>query len=162
VAMCLSFVSEVLPLVQAEMPEVRLLIVGKDPPAEVRALAENPAVTVTGTVEDIRPYLQKATLAVAPLAYGTGIQNKVLEAMACATPVVASSQAVAALNVINGRDVIIADAPHEMAHAMLTLLNNIHRRQAVGMAGRRYVEENHRWQNIAARLEEIYDGIIGN
>lgn len=161
VTMCLSFVSEVLPLVRAEKPEVCVWIVGKDPPAEVRALAENPAIKVTGTVEDIRPYLQNATLAVAPLAYGAGIQNKVLEAMACATPVVASPQAVAALNAVPGRDVIVAGTPHEMAQAILTLLNDNHYRRNVGMAGRRYVEKHHRWQNIAARLEEIYDGIIG-
>ena len=84
---------------------------GKDPPAEVRALGQQPGLTVTGTVPDLRPYLQRATVALAPVAYGVGIQNKVLEAMACGTPVVASPQAVSALEAVDGRDVVVARRP---------------------------------------------------
>jgi glycosyltransferase involved in cell wall biosynthesis len=85
-------------------------------------------VQVTGVVDDLRPYLQSATLAVAPIRYGTGIQNKVLEAMACATPVVASHQAVSALQVAPGEDLIVADQPREFARAILELLNDPERR----------------------------------
>jgi glycosyltransferase involved in cell wall biosynthesis len=103
--------------------------------------------------------VQKATLAVAPIRYGTGIQNKVLEAMACATPVVASHQAVSALQVEPGEDLIVADQPREFARAVLELLNNPERRLRVGRAGRMYVEKHHDWRKSAADLEDIYHAV---
>ena len=105
VSMTLEMVREILPVIWDQRPETKLWIVGKDPPREIQELGQHPKITVTGTVPDIRPYLQNATIAVAPITYGAGIQNKVLEAMACATPVVASSQAVSALNTISGKDI---------------------------------------------------------
>jgi glycosyltransferase involved in cell wall biosynthesis len=96
---------------------------------------------------------------VAPIRYGTGIQNKVLEAMACATPVVASHQAVSALQVEPGEDLIVADQPREFARAVLELLNNPERRLRVGRAGRMYVEKHHDWRKAAADLEDIYRAV---
>ncbi|MDW8325330.1 MAG: glycosyltransferase [Anaerolineales bacterium] len=156
VTMAIFFVREVLPLVRARRPSIKVWIVGKDPAPEVRALASDPAVTVTGSVPDVRPYLQRATLAVAPVAYGVGIQNKVLEAMACGTPVVATRQAVSALQVQPGRDVVVADGPAALAEKTLELLEQPTRREAVGRAGRAYVEAHHDWRNIVSRLEESY------
>ncbi|HEX9018480.1 MAG TPA: glycosyltransferase, partial [Anaerolineaceae bacterium] len=83
VAMALELVNKIMPIVWSRKPDVEVKIVGKDPPAAILELASNPRVVVTGTVPDIRPYLRQATIAAAPLAYGAGIQNKVLEAMAC-------------------------------------------------------------------------------
>jgi glycosyltransferase involved in cell wall biosynthesis len=134
--------------------------VGQDPPQEIRALDQHPAVTVTGTVEDMRPYLQRATVAVAAVTYGAGIQNKVLEAMACGTPVVATQSAVSAITAVPDRDLLVATDTESFARAILMLLNNPVQQQAVGTAGRQYVEKHHNWTNIAAHLEQIYDGII--
>jgi sugar transferase (PEP-CTERM/EpsH1 system associated) len=156
VTMAVFFVREVLPLVRARRPATKVWIVGKDPAPEVQALAADPAVTVTGAVPDIRPYLQRATLAVAPIAYGVGIQNKVLEAMACGTPVVATSQAVSALQIEPGRDVVVADGPAALAEKTLELLEQPARREAVGRAGRAYVEAHHDWRKIVSQLEESY------
>lgn len=156
VTMAVFFVREVLPLVRARRPGTKVWIVGKDPAPEVRALAADSAITVTGAVPDIRPYLQRATLAVAPIAYGVGIQNKVLEAMACRTPVVATGQAVSALQVRPGQDVLVADGPAALAEKTLELLEQPARREAVGRAGRAYVEAHHDWRQIVSRLEEIY------
>jgi sugar transferase (PEP-CTERM/EpsH1 system associated) len=159
VAMTMHLVYEILPIVWSQNPEVKLWIVGKDPPQSIRKLAQNPAIQVTGTVNDIRPYLQNATMAVAPITYGAGIQNKVLEAMACGTPVITTSQAVSALSIHPDRDAIIADESGKFAQSILDLLKNPNRQRDVGQAGRRYVEENHRWTDITTKLEEIYSQV---
>ncbi len=156
VNMVLHLVQNVMPLIWAERPEVRLCVVGKNPPREILALGENPAVVVTGTVPDIRPYLQQATVAVAPITYGAGIQNKVLEAMACGTPVVATSKAVSALDILLGEDVLVADDAQQLARAVLQLLSSRDLQKKIGDAGRRYVENHHSWKAIAEKLEAIY------
>jgi len=160
VTMALRFFQEVMPLVWNRRPQARVQIVGKDPAREIRALGEHPQVEVTGTVKDLPPYLQAAAVAVAPIAYGAGIQNKVLEAMACETPVVASSQAVSALGIDPGREALVADGPQEMAAAVLQLLDDPAYRQEVGRAGRRYVEAHHTWDGAAARIEKLYSEAI--
>jgi sugar transferase (PEP-CTERM/EpsH1 system associated) len=161
VTMCLDFARSTMPLIWKQRPDVDLWLVGKNPPAELRALAQDPRITVTGTVPDLRPYLQRATLAVAPLTYGAGIQNKVLESMACATPVLASPQAVSALDAVPGRDVLVGQDHDEMARLALEVLGSPGLQREIGVAGRQYVESNHRWTNIAERLEEVYHGVIG-
>jgi glycosyltransferase involved in cell wall biosynthesis len=160
VSMVLFLAQQVMPQVWAARPQVRLWIVGKDPVPEIRALGEQPNVTVTGTVDSILPYLQKAAVAVAPIQYGAGIQNKVLEAMACATPVIASSLAVSALETAPGKDLLVADSPEEWGKAILELLASPEKRREIGEAGRQYVEEHHRWGKIVKDLEAIYAGIM--
>jgi glycosyltransferase involved in cell wall biosynthesis len=160
VSMALYTVQSIMPHIWTQRPEVKLYIVGQDPPQEIRALDQHPAVTVTGTVEDMRPYLQQATVAVAAVTYGAGIQNKVLEAMACGTPVVATQSAVSAITAVPDRDLLVATDTESFARAILTLLNNPVQQHAVGTAGRQFVEKHHNWTNIAAHLEQIYDGII--
>ena len=150
-------VAEVMPRVWARQPETRVVLVGKDPTREVRTLAKGTGrVVVTGTVEDIRPYLRRATLAVAPMLYGAGVQNKVLEAMACGTPVVATGQAVAALQARPGQEVVVAEGAEALAQAILALLDDPARRERLGRAGRVYVEREHSWERIVARLEAVY------
>ncbi len=156
VAMALFFVREVMPLVWAKRPTTKVLIVGKDPTADVRALSNDLRVTVTGTVSDLRAYLLRATLAVAPITYGAGIQNKVLEAMATGTPVVASPIAVSALSAVPGRDLLVGETPAELAGAILLLLDDSVARSSMAIAGRAYVETHHRWADVVDHLEEIY------
>jgi sugar transferase (PEP-CTERM/EpsH1 system associated) len=156
VSMALQLVEHILPRVWAQRPGVMLWIVGQDPPREIQALAENPKIIVTGRVEDIRPYLQQASVAVAPLTYGAGVQNKVLEAMASATPVVVTRLAVGALAAQPGRDVLVADDAEGFARCILKLLNDRSLQRQVGRAGRRYVERYHQWDTIASQLEGVY------
>ena len=160
VSMVLHFVKAIWPLIRVSLPDVRLWIVGKDPSKEVRRLAGDPAIRVTGTVPDLRPFLQAAAVAVAPLAYGVGIQNKILEAMACAAPVVTTSQGLSALSAVPDRDLVVADEPAAFAAAVIGLLRAPDRQAEVGLSGRRYVEANHAWPSIAARLEEVYHAVI--
>lgn len=160
VEMAHFLVERIMPLIWATHPEISLTIVGKDPPKSILDMAANPALRVTGTVPDIRPYLHKAALAVVPMQYGVGIQNKVLEAMACGVPVVASPQVLSALSAVPEQDLLIADDPQEFANQVLALLEHPQRRAAVGKAGRLYVEAEHRWEIIVERLERIYTNVI--
>jgi polysaccharide biosynthesis protein PslH len=160
VTMVLHLVNNIMPHIWAERPDVKLLVVGKNPVREIRALANYPAITVTGTVDHLPPYLRRATIAVAPLTYGAGIQNKVLEAMACATPVVATPQTVAPLSLEPGRDIMVGHEPEEFAAQVLYLLNNSEQRRQMSANGRNYIEKHHHWPNIARRLQTIYSTAI--
>jgi len=157
VNMVLYLVNEILPIVWKHQPDVKLWIVGKDPSNDIQALADNPSITVTGYVESLLPYLQKASIAVAPIIYGAGIQNKVLEAMACATPVVTNPQAISAISAKPGRDVFVAGEPEDFAKVVLDLLGDAELRYQIGNAGRNFVEEFHDWKKICIHLEDIYN-----
>ncbi|HWQ03779.1 MAG TPA: glycosyltransferase [Longilinea sp.] len=159
VAMVLHLVNDIMPHVWAERPEVKLTVVGKDPPRELLSLSDHPGVRVTGSVPDLRPYLQHATVAVAPITYGAGIQNKVLEALACATPVVASPQAVSALQIRSGEEILVAEEPQAFARHVLALLADAAWQRQLGEAGRQFVERKHSWDAVAARLEQIYQEV---
>lgn len=162
VAMCKHFVEDILPLIWRSRPEVRLLIVGKDPPASIQALSKDERIEVTGSVPDLRAFFQEASIAVVPLVYGMGIQNKVLEAMACGIPVVATPPAIAALQVRYGRELLVADRPVDFAKHVIDLVDQRHLREEIGAAGRRYVEQHHDWNLIAHQLEELYTDVIDN
>ncbi len=155
-AAALHLVREIMPLVWASRPETRVVIAGSAPPPSVRSLAADRRVTVTGYLEDLRPAIARATVAVAPLRYGVGIQNKVLEAMALATPVVAARQAARALHAVEGRDLLLAEQPYEYADAILNLIDDPQRAATIGAASREYVERHHTWEAAAERLERIY------
>jgi len=157
VTAALYLLDEIMPRVWAHSPQVQVVIAGKDPAPELRrAQCRLSNVRLTGTVPDLRPYLRSATIAVSPLVYGAGIQNKVLEALACATPVVASRQAVSALATIDGEHLLVAENADTFARCILDLLADPLRRQQLGIAGRRYVERYHDWDRIVDQLEQIY------
>lgn len=160
VTMTLDLVQKILPHVWQQRPDVKLLVVGKDPTREIEALAENKNIIVTGTVDALPPYLQKATVAVAPITYGAGIQNKVLEAMGCGTPVVTTPQATSALSIEPGKDLLVADSPEAYAKAIVGLLEDKQQQEMLSRNGRIYVEQHHHWPNVAAKLETIYSEAI--
>ncbi len=158
-AAALFLVSEIMPYVWATRPEVRVVIAGSGPPKSVQDLAADQRVTVTGFLPDLRPAIARATIAVCPLRYGVGIQNKVLEAMAMATPVIAARQAAQALAAVEGRDLLLAESAGEYAQAILRLLADSQEAATIGASGRRYVEQYHAWSTAAARLEQLYGEI---
>jgi sugar transferase (PEP-CTERM/EpsH1 system associated) len=155
-AAALDLTTQVMPHVWQQRPDAKLALVGKDPPASLLALAGDRRIVVTGTVADLRPYLAQATVAVSPIRYGVGIQNKVLEAMAMATPVVSTPQATTALQTQAGQDLLVADTAQGIAESILALLADQGLRRRIGQAGRRYVETYHNWTTIAEKLEGIY------
>lgn len=151
-----DLVSNIMPLVWQQRPEAHLKIVGKNPAPVIRMLGDHPRITVTGEVPDMRPYLAQAAAAVSTVRYGVGIQNKVLEAMAMATPVVCSPQACSALKINTGQDLLVGDDPQAIAAHILTLLESSQKRAEIGAAGRRYVEQNQTWDQAARLLEGLY------
>ncbi len=165
------FAKNVMPKIWSVYPESCLWIAGSDPSPEIRSLglpfpdspisqilgSDPSRILVTGTVDDIRPYLRRAAIAVAPIQYGAGIQNKVLEALACATPVVATPQAVGAIHAQHGRDLLVAQNDQHMADTLIALIGNPEHCRSLGAAGRAFVEANHDWQDIARQLVHIYE-----
>jgi polysaccharide biosynthesis protein PslH len=158
--MVLFLVNDIMPHVWQENPDTQLIIVGKDPPSEIRDLVDKPQIKVTGTVADIRPFLRQATAAVTPIVYGAGIQNKVLESMACGTPVVSTSLAVSALKVVPGKDLLVEDQPQKFAAAINGLLRDRGLQQRLSTAGRDYVEKYHNWDRITSDLEVVYNKVV--
>jgi glycosyltransferase involved in cell wall biosynthesis len=147
-----------MPAVWAQRPQVRLTIAGKDPTQDVHALAEkHPGkVFVTGAVPDMRDCLRKASVAVVPVVYGAGIQNKVLEAMACGTPVVTSDKTVRSLQLGYEQALTVASSPQHFAGTVLRLLDDDAERKRLSRAGRAYIETHHDWRAIVDRLACIY------
>jgi sugar transferase (PEP-CTERM/EpsH1 system associated) len=156
VAAATDLVTQVMPLIWQERPDTRLIIAGKDPTPALLKYGQDSRIEITGTVPDLRPYIGSATITVLPLRYGVGIQNKVLEAMAMATPVITTAATLKALQVTPGVDVLAADTPAEMARLALELFAEPQRQQALGEAGRRYVETYHNWTTVTTTLSEIY------
>jgi polysaccharide biosynthesis protein PslH len=156
----LYFVHEILPLIWRERPQTKLWLVGQSPPAAVKNLAADPRIMVTGQVSEMCPYLAGAAVAVCPLVYGAGIQNKVLEAMACATPVVSAPASLNALGAQAEGEALAGAAPQEFAQQVLRLLRDPQLACRIGEAGRRFVERHHSWEAVALRLTEHYDEVI--
>jgi len=157
IAAVLYFAQEVLPRIWAKDPDVRFQIVGKDPPEAIRQLTTDGRIQVTGTVDDLRPYLAQATVSVCPARYAVGIQNKVLEAMAMGTPVVSTPAGCAALEAEEGHEVLVAGDEEALAEATLRVLSDTTLASRLSRAGRRYVEVHHSWKAGACRLEDLYE-----
>jgi glycosyltransferase involved in cell wall biosynthesis len=156
VSMVMYLYKEIMPRIWEKRPTVRLVVVGKDPPPELRKLADSSRVTVTGTVDDIRPFLWKAAAAVVPLVYGAGIQNKILEAMATGTPVITNGKVLASLSVTAGEELLIGDSADEFAVATLKLIENPVLRSTIGQAGLQYVKKHHNWSESARQIVDIF------
>jgi sugar transferase (PEP-CTERM/EpsH1 system associated) len=139
------FVADVLPLLVRRWPLARFYIVGRSPSPQVQALASG-HVVVTGTVPDVRPYLQYASAVVAPLRVARGIQNKLLEAMAMQQPVITVSTCADAIGATAGQGLLRADTPEEFVQALQLLLESPYNAAALGQQARRYVEKECSWQ----------------
>ena len=150
------FVADVLPALRAARPDVTVTIVGRDPDPTVLALAGDPAVTVTGAVDDVRPFLARAAVVIAPMVSGSGIKNKILEAMAMQRPVVATSLAAEGLAAVPGRDIVVADGATAFAAAVAALLGDPDRAASIAAAGRALVETRYTWEACAAAYAALY------
>jgi sugar transferase (PEP-CTERM/EpsH1 system associated) len=149
------FCREVWPSIHERHPDSTFSLVGRRPTAAVERLAEVPGVQVVGQVPDVRPFLAKAAVVVAPLRIARGLQNKVLEALAAGKAVVASPPALAALQCQPGVDLLAASTAAEWIEAMLRLLGDAGLRHELGVAGRKYVEEHHAWERCLEPLTDL-------
>jgi polysaccharide biosynthesis protein PslH len=153
-------VAEILPRVRPTFADVELYIVGMDPTPAVRRLADGERVVVTGRVDDVRPFLDAAAVAVAPLRVARGLQNKVLEAMAMRVPVVASPAAFNGISAMAGRHLLVADGPDRFAAAVVEVLRDPARREQLAADGLDCVKRNHDWGTLLARLEDLVTGDV--
>ncbi|WP_068808282.1 TIGR03087 family PEP-CTERM/XrtA system glycosyltransferase [Thauera phenolivorans] len=148
------FAKDILPSIRARLGDVRFWIVGMNPAPAVLDLAGE-AVTVTGTVPDVRPYLAHADVVVAPLRIARGIQNKVLEAMAMARPVVLSAAPAVGLAAQDGRECVVAEGEEAFANGVVRLLGDGLWRQHMGQLARDCVLKNYSWQAHLGLLDEL-------
>lgn len=149
------FCDAVFPALRARFPELRFYIVGARPTPAVQALGQRDGVNVTGTVPDVRPYIAHAAVAVAPLRIARGIQNKVLEAMAMATPVVVSPQALEGIDAVPGSELVLAEDAAAFADAVGTLLDGQDSAAAaIGQAARAKVQRQYSWSSNLACIGE--------
>ena len=154
------FCDQVWPLLRAQRPQMKLLIVGADPSPAMTALGGLPGVTVTGSVPDVRPYIRSSALMVAPLAIARGTQNKILEAMAMAVPVVTSSVAAGGVDAEAETHLLVADKPAQIAAAVLRVTQNPAERQRLAVAGRERMLSHHAWPRSMQRLDGIIEGCL--
>lgn len=152
-----GFVEEIWPLIRARIPQARFQIVGADPAPSILKLNRQQGIEVTGRVPDIADYLRRATAAVAPLRSGSGIQNKVLEAMAAGAPVVATPYALGGIAATHGEHLLSASQPAEFAEQVIRLLNNPALARHLACSALDLVEQHYTWERSAALLEQIYD-----
>ncbi len=152
----LWFIEAVLPLVQAHIPDVHFYVVGQKPHARLAALADHPAVTVTGRVPDVRPYIAGASVYVAPLRIGGGTRLKVLEAMAMGQPLASTRLGCDGFPFADGQEVLFADEPAAFAAAVVRLVRDRELAATLGRAARAYVEQHYGWDAIVPRLEALY------
>ena len=155
------FAQEVLPLIRERAPAAVFRIVGAAPTAAVRALARLPGVEVTGAVPEVWPQLAEARVVVAPLRFARGIQNKVLEGLAAARPVVATSAALEGLEVVDGREVLAADKPATFARAVLRVLEG-NAPSDLGARGREFVESRHQWGVQLRKLDGLVERLTAS
>jgi sugar transferase (PEP-CTERM/EpsH1 system associated) len=149
------FAKEIFPRVETEIEEARFWIVGRDPQRAVRALARPPAIEVTGEVPDVADWLLRARVAVAPLRIAAGMQNKIVQAMACELPVVATSVANEGIGAVPGEHIVIADDATAIAEAVTGLLRDPERARKIGRAAREFVESHWTWEAHFERLEAV-------
>jgi sugar transferase (PEP-CTERM/EpsH1 system associated) len=152
----LAFCRDVLPLVRMRRPGATFAIVGAAPPRAVRNLGRLPGVTVTGSVDDVRPHLWAAAVSVAPLTIARGTQNKILEAMAMGLPTVASVEAAKGVDAEPGRHLLTASTPREYAEAVVRVLEDACERRRLSEAARARALSHHSWNHSM----RVLDGLI--
>lgn len=159
------FARQVMPLIRNVVPSARFDIVGQSPSPMVQSLDELPGVRVVGPVADTADSLRRSMVAVAPMKIAPGVQNKVLEAMACGLPVVCSSAAASGIDAILGEHLIVRDVASDVAASCVQLLLSAHERASLGLAAREHVQRRYDWasattpmlgliENRAARTEQ--------
>lgn len=156
----LEFCRTTFPLLRAQRPAAKLLIVGADPIPSIRALGAIDGVTVTGSVPDVRPYLRRSAAMVAPLHIARGTQNKILEAMAMGVPVVTSSKAAGGVDALAGDHFLVGDTPAEVAAACLRIMADADERRRLSESGRARMLSHHAWDRSMRRLDGIVDACL--
>lgn len=147
------------PIHQA-FPNTKFVVAGSDPTPEIINLRKNKNIEIAGYVESMVDTLCQADIAVVPMQSGSGMQYKILEAMACGLPVVTTSFGLGVINAINGKSVIIADTIDEFITAVSNLIPDEKKRKEIGQNGRSLVEAEHSWLSASTKIQSIYESVI--
>lgn len=153
-------VTRILPQVRAVRPAAHLAVVGRAPARAVRALGRVEGVHVTGEVPDVRPWLAGSRVYACPMTSGTGIKNKLLEALACGVPSVATPLATQGLDVSTGHELLVAETDEAFAAAVLRVLEDDDLAARLGAAGRAYVLDRHDWRAVCLAYERVYGEVL--
>lgn len=156
----IRFCAELLPRLRARRPSIKLVIVGADPSRAIRRLGEQPGVTVTGSVPDVRPYVRRSALMIAPLNIARGTQNKILEAMAMGVPVVTSDIAAGGVDAVAGEHLLVAGDAAAYEAAVLRVLEQPAERARLAVAGRARMHSHHDWDASMRRLDGIIERCV--
>ncbi|MCA9117456.1 MAG: TIGR03087 family PEP-CTERM/XrtA system glycosyltransferase [Planctomycetaceae bacterium] len=151
----LWFCREVFPILRRRHPQAKFQIVGRNPHRQVQKLGQLPGVEVTGSVPDVRPWVARASAVVAPLQIARGLQNKVIEAMAMAKPVIGTPEALTGLSVRSGEHILEASEPHEFAAAIERCFSDSVLCRQLGQSARRYTEQHHDWSRNLSGLSQL-------
>jgi polysaccharide biosynthesis protein PslH len=146
------FVRDILPMLRKAKPDLECAFVGRSPPADIKNLARVPGVHITGTVDDVRPYVERAAVYVVPLRIGGGSRLKILEALAMGCAVVSTTVGAEGLDVVHERQVVLADDPQAFAAAVLRLLDDPERCRELAIQGRLLVEKQYGWDALSERF----------
>ncbi len=152
----IHFARDILPKVRQRYANASFTIVGTNPVPEVLALAGLPGVEVTGPVEDLKPWIQRSCMLVAPMRFGAGIKNKVLETMAVEKPVVTNATGIEAMQPEVRELLTVANSDQEFADAVSDLLANPEKRRELGQRGRKVMADLHSWEAAAAAYESLF------
>lgn len=152
----LYFLRSVLPLIRREIPQVSFTIVGRKPSEKLKAAAAaEPGVQVTGTVDDIRPYVREGSVYVVPLRIGSGTRLKIFEAMAMGKAIVSTTLGAEGLPISDGQDISIANSPEAFSTKVCMLLRDPQERRQLGSAARQLVEQHYSWSSVAAEFNDV-------
>lgn len=154
--------TQILPRLRGVNPRARIAIVGRNPVPDVQQLGGIDGVEVTGEVPDIRTWLWRAEAFACPMVSGTGIKNKLLEALACATPCVATAHACEGIRVVPGEDLLVADSAAGLADGLATLLDDAELRRRVGSRGRDAVVAGNSWDAAVHAYETIFEQALAD
>ncbi|MCA8887665.1 MAG: TIGR03087 family PEP-CTERM/XrtA system glycosyltransferase [Parvularculaceae bacterium] len=154
------FLTDVWPQIRERNASAQFAIVGAHPPASLRAFDGRDGVRVTGRVSDVRPWLAAAKVSVAPMRIARGVQNKVLEAMAMALPVIATPAAMEGIDHVRGLDVVVEADARAMAQSIVTLLGVERRRRDIGAKARERIVESYQWARQLARFDAVASALI--
>lgn len=153
------FVRKIFPLIKKQIPEVKLYIVGQDPPRKVQLLA-NANIVVTGFVPNIRDYYLKSAVAVSPIRFGAGTLNKILEPLALGVPVVSTSIGFEGLQLRDQEHILVADEPEKFAQAVVKILMNHELRRKLSENGKQVVQNLYGWNTVVHQLESVYESVF--
>jgi glycosyltransferase involved in cell wall biosynthesis len=157
-----EFADHILPLVRREQPAVTLHLVGATPARQVEKLALQPGITLSANLPDLRSALCSSMIYVSALRHGTGIKNKILEALAMELPIVCYEASTAGIGCTAGKHLLVAQDESDFAAIVLELLRNPKRAREIARAGREFVVENYSWESRAAAYEQIYERVAAS